>query len=421
MKLTNENYCATVVRLNSAIPINGADKIVLFSILGESVIMSKDTDLTKLYLMFPSGTCINPLVLQTLNLYNDASLNEDKTKKGYFSKKGIVKSVTLKGVISTAFVLPVESLSFLGKIEVKEGDKFNEINGVEVCYKYEAPINVHTDAPKEFKDRKVLKLKDVIINNQFHFHDDTAHFGRNIHKFNLSDVIIVTSKLHGSSCILSHVLVNKPLTKFQKLWNKINFLSKYPTKEYGYVWSSGKPKSGLPKGVSTGYINSNQSFYSQDIWKETFDKYKHTLEKGISLYGEIVGSKVQKGYNYGLKAEEIEFYVYRITKVDSFGKVIEFSWQQIKDYCNKYNLLHVEELYFGSYFDLVKDLKEEELLPELSKLWLEKDCVTCSNPKLPDEGVVIRIDGKLEHYSAYKFKSKRFIAHETQQLENETT
>jgi hypothetical protein len=211
--------------------------------------------------------------------------------------------------------------------------------------------------------------------------------------------------------------------------------------EYGNLYSSRTV-------IKNQYINKEATagYYGEDIWGIVDKEVKTKIEPGISLYGEIVGflpsgKAIQHGYDYGCKQEakgfkpedyqapEHKFLVYRITYTKPDGNVIEFSWQQIKNYCQKYQLEHVKELYFGKAknhtwngdWDDMINIEEpwrEMFFKDLSHSWnLEKDCNYSAN-KVPAEGIVVRKDG-LETYSAYKLKSKRFLEKESKQLDEE--
>ena len=138
----------------------------------------------------------------------------------------------------------------MGKIsgKLKVGDTFTHIGDIEICRKYVTPVK-QTGTPGQ-KQPKENKMKELLIDNQFRFHTDTAHFARSLESFKPETEIIVTRKYHGSSLILSHVLINKKLNWFEKLIDKI---VKLPTSEYGYVFSSGKPKSKIVKGIRKDY------------------------------------------------------------------------------------------------------------------------------------------------------------------------
>ena len=443
MKLTvydhSVNYTCTVIKLPVKQKVEGLDNLVRVEVFGNSCLIGKDSDPDDLYLFFPAESCLSAEFLSKNNLYRECQLNVDVSKKGFFDQSGRVKAVKFKGVISSGFVIPVASLIELFSFgdthyiqsAIKAGDDFNEIDGVEICRKYVSKGSATPALPGSKADRenKVNNaLKDLLIPNQFRFHSDTTHLAKNLHAFTHDDIILISDKWHGSSCILSKVLINKKLNWFQKLLNRLG--GKIPTTEYGYVYSSGKPKSSLPKGCVSEdnvdkYLNKGQEYYSSNIWKKAFEDYKHALEDGITIYSELVGfteggSAIQKGYDYGCEPGQYKMVVYRITYTKPNGSVIEFSWQQIKDYCKKYELETVKELYFGQLNNWgVSNSEMSEFMEDFfntiqGRYNMEKIDQYCKN-KVPAEGLVVRRDG-LSTYSAYKLKSKKFLAHETEDL-----
>lgn len=444
MKLTkydhSVNYTCTVIKLPTKQKVDGLDNLVRVEVFGNSCLVGKDSDPDDLYLFFPAESCLSETFLYKNNLYRECQLNANTGEKGFFEQSGRVKALKMRGVISSGFVIPASSLLDLFAqgdahyiySELKVGDEFNEIEGVEICRKYVSKNTITAALPgsKQAKQDKVNnKLKDLIVPNQFRFHSDTTHLAKNLHIFSKDDIILISDKWHGSSCILSKVLINKKLTWFQKLLNKLggNILDK----EFGYVYSSGKPKSNLPKGVLQ--LDEVQTFksetgdcYTSNIWKKAFEDYKHTLEDGITIYSELVGfteggAAIQKGYDYGCGDGEYKMLVYRITYTKPDGSVIEFSWQQIKDYCKKYELDTVKELYFGNLPNWnSSNIEIGELmgyfLETLQTAYnMEKQDPYCTS-KVPAEGLVVRIDGK-PTYSAFKIKAKKFLAHETKDLD----
>ena len=144
----------------------------------------------------------------------------------------------------------------------------------------------------------------------------------------------------------------------------------------------------------------------------------------MTFYYEIVGflpngGAIQKDYDYGCEANKHAIYIYRITQTNIDGKVFEFSARQVQDFCKKNGLNVVPELYYGyakEFSDerLNKENWEIKFLETIKNKYNEKDCFMCSN-KVPEEGVVVRIEG-LE-CEAYKAKSERFYARETAQFD----
>lgn len=359
-------------------------------------------------LYFVAGTQLSEDVCKFYNLYDNSELNNDTTSKGYISsKRRLVKAVKLHGVISNGILLPLGTLEWLTNYEkFEEGDTFTHVGDIEICKKYVVPTKVSTQVKGE-KQPKANKLKDLIIDNQFRFHHETEHFARNLHLFNDNTEVIITRKKHGSSLILSHVLINTKLNWFQKLMNR--FGAGIPTTEYGFIYSSGKPKSRLPKGIKSEDVDWNSptnSFYSDDIWEKAYQLHEDKVEKGITIYAEIVGKGIQgDAYTYGF---DYEIFVYRITQTNVDGNVYEFSWENVKAYCSKYGLRHVEEYFVGKLSDFGKGI--DDILEGLKTQYLDKSYPDCK----VDEGICIRLR---DTHEIFKLKSPKFIEGESKQLE----
>ena len=427
------NYACQVIKLPPKQAVPGLDKLVKVTHQGNDVLTQKDAKEDILYLFFPAECAISKDYLFWNNEFRDSNFNNDKTVKGYFENTGRVKAIKFKGIISTGYIAPVDTLSVLGieTYKLKEGDEFTHINGVEICKKYRIQ-HIHASTPNtESKFNKKLKRFDRLVPNQFRFHDSTAHLAKNLHQFNPDDIIVITDKWHGSSGVFSNVLVKKELTWLEKIIKKLGF--DILTTRYDRLYSSRTV-------IKNQYINKDQNggYYGEDIWAVVNKQLEDKIEIGITLYGEIVGftpsgKAIQKGYDYGCLPPERDyvrtgedprrhkFLVYRITYTKPDGNVIEFTWQQIKNYCKKHNLETVPELYHGTlsgWYD--KNISGglgqiQEAFDLLQKIYLEKDCKYCVN-KVPAEGIVVRIDGQ-DKFSAYKLKSKRFLEFETKELD----
>ena len=416
IKKGSENYTATIIEIKEIYDIPNADFIKRVNIFGQDVIVSADVKINDKMILFNSGTKLNPDFCKYNNLYEDKTLNNNTNLKGYINSKNRVRAVKLRGIISDGILLPISSLEYIYQqinLVLNVGDTFTDINEVNICEKYVVPAarngNPGGKAPK------ISKVKDLLIENQFRLHSDTAHFARNLHKFEDNDNIIITRKFHGTSGISSHVLIKRNLNFIERflLWFNINI----PKTEYGYIYSSGKPKSGKPKGIYSSnhllkYDNTEQSFYTENYWLKAFGKLKPFLEKGITLYYEIVGEGIQgNDYTYGF---EHEIFVYRITQTNVDGIVYEFSWEQVKNYCNKYNINYVSEYRKYTYLDLKKEagFNSEDIIQTLTVLYLNKSYGDCK----VDEGICIRNERTNE---IFKLKSSAFILKESSDAENE--
>ena len=289
---------------------------------------------------------------------------------------------------------------------LKVGDEFTHVDNTLICEKYVVPVK--NSNPNQQKAEKKNKLEGVIVDNQFRFHKETEHFVKYQNKFTQETQIVITRKIHGSSLILSNILINKKLSFIDKLLLRLGI--KIAKEEFGFVWSSGKPKSKLPKGVESTtnkWDTPNISYYTSDIWARAYKEIGHCVEKGISIYAEIVGEGIQGAqFTYG---QSYGIHVYRITRTTSEGNVDEFSWSAVKNYCEKYGLNHVQEYFSGKVKELV--VLDENLLEYLQQKYLNKSYPDCKI----DEGVCVRI---VETDEIFKLKSPNFILHESSNQEN---
>jgi len=431
IKENSTNYVCTVVEIKNLFPIEGADKIQRCVVNGNDVVVSKDVKLGDKMLYFVSGTKLNEDYCKYNNLLDKAESNNDTTKKGFISHKQFrVKAIKLRGIVSDGMLMPLESLGFDGNAwdsDLKPGDEFTDINGISICEKYFVPIrNSNPGGKAPSKQPKISRL----VENQFFLHNDTDNLRKNIHKLNANDIIGIHYKKHGTSAVFGNVLVKKNLKWYEKLAKKLG-LNVIDT-HYDIVYSSRKV-------VKNEYLNPNQDggFYGEDIWGVVAKEINHLIPKNWTLYGEILGytpsgAFIQDGFDYGCQKGEHKFYVYKISVVNPDGQVIYLTDKQIQEWCEKVGLLFKDTfIYYGmvdsifesrEYMDwdvLVRDQEydswKENLLAFLEFKYNEKDCYMCVN-KVPEEGIILRIE-KLEHYEAYKLKSKRFILGESEAQE----
>lgn len=434
IKENSTNYVCTVVEIKNLFPIEGADKIQRCNVNGNDVVVSKDVKLGDKMLYFVSGTRLNSDYCKYNNLLDRAEDNADATKKGFISYKQFrVKAIRLRGIVSDGMLMPLESLGFDGSAwdsDLKVGDEFTDINGVSICEKYFVPSrnsNPGGKAPTKHNQPKISRL----VENQFFLHNDTDNLRKNIHKINPNDIISIHYKKHGTSAVYGNVLVKKNLKWYEKLAKKLGV--NVVDTGYDLVYSSRKV-------VKNEYLNPNQDggFYGEDIWGVVAKEIKDLVPKNWTLYGEILGytpsntaiqSMGGKNFDYGCQRGQHKFYVYKISVVNPDGKVIYLTDKQIEEYCEKVGLLYKDTfIYYGKARDMfnlkynyndepenseLSNIKEwrEQFLEILETTYNEKDCYMCVN-KVPEEGIILRVE-KLEHYEAYKLKSKRFVLGES--------
>ena len=438
-KPKNSNYCATVVEIKTLIPLEKCDNVQAAIIMGNQVVVSKDIKIGDIGLFFPVETELSKEYLSNNNLYRKPELNIDSKQKGYFEENGRIRCVKFRGHKSEGLFMPYESVfPFLKDSPILSsedgdilnvGDEFDELNGTLICQKYVIKTNRTPGQPGSKKSKIDKKFESKLVENQFRFHTDTSMLYKNLHRIEPNSLIQISYKLHGTSGISSYVLCKRNITKRERFGAFIhNIYTNIVTfgknkfiitdTHYDYLYSSRKV-------IKNQELNPNaQHYYSEDIWGIAHKELEPFLQKGMTFYYEIVGylpngGAIQKDYDYGYEQGKYGIYIYRITSTNIDGKVIEFSAKQVQDFCKKNGLNSVPELYYGYAKDLFTyqninnpsdDDWRNEFLNYIKFKYNEKQCFMCSN-KVPEEGVVIRIEG-LE-IEAYKQKSNRFYERET--------
>jgi hypothetical protein len=420
-----KNYLAKIVKLSNVRKHSNADKLQCVTIDGCNVVTGMDAKDGDLYVYFPVESALNKEYLSWSNSFEKKEMNADKEQKGFFNLHGRVRAIRLRSERSEGYIVPVKNISDWltvkteKKVVIDENYvdvEFDYFADVQICEKY---VNLNSlrqqNLAAKKADKKVAK-QSKIVEGQFRFHVDTEHLAKNTQNISPSDVISLTKKLHGTSFVVGNVLCKKPLNWYEKILKKfgVNVVDTH----YDLLYSSRK----VIKNKYNDNSNNNH-YYSYDIWGEVAKFLEPYLTEGISFYGEIVGftkdgGYIQKGFDYGCEPGEFKVFIYRITFTNPSGKVFEFSARQSKEYCNKFGLNYVPELFYGYakyLFDIPTDQHwNQNFLQRITEEYLEKDCDMCVN-KVPDEGIVLRKETL--DIDLYKHKSFRFKEYESKQLD----
>lgn len=432
------NYLSRVVKINEFTPHPNPEvtRMKVAHIEGYSICVGIDEQ-PGLYVYFPTLSQLNPQLLQYLNLYSDKELNRNpEDKPGFFSKNGRVKAIKLKGLPSEGFLLPFSHLQawIMDSVNIElpeqeDGTEFDEAehNGKTfwISKKYIVPTQVDSsDKKPKSKYDKNLKKFNRIRDDQFHFHYDTVLLRKCPHVIQPNDIIHISSKWHGTSGISAYVLCHQKLNWKQKI---AKWLTGESFDAYDYIYSSRSviKNKYLNKEVTGGY-------YGCDVWAEADKVLRPFLEKGMTLYYEIVGflptgNYIQKNYDYGCvppknkedykEGENFKIYIYRVTTTNIEGRIHEWSAHEVQIWCKKNSLRPVTEFYYGYAKDLYKDLAPAEhwtenflqRLADDKNFFMEQNSPECNN-KVPHEGIVIKKENMVSE--AWKLKCFKFLGKE---------
>jgi hypothetical protein len=412
----SKNYTAQIVRLHNTQKLEGLDNLVGASIQGNLALIAKDYPVGELYIFFPSGCYLSDKFIGFNNLFRENTLNQDINKKGFFEPNCRVKAVKFRGHKSTALLCPIAYLSFIGVdiSTLKEGDEFNEIDGVFICRKYILPFKGTASQAKK------VKLLDEIIDSRFlPEHMGTDMLLKYLNHLDLNDYIVISTKLHGTSARVGHTLTKRKLSLFERIAKF--FGCKVQDEEYNYVVGSHH----VIKSLNFQTLSGKNHFYSEDLWSKVSEEFfKGKLLKSEIVYYEIIGKdytgkEIQKDYAYGLNKPDV--YVYRISHITPEGVEIDLSWRQVKARCNEMGVKYVPDIWDGKLNDYCKiyglldwDDNGKEIWRDNLQKWIVAhylDKPSSLDKSVIEEGICLRREA-YPRPKIYKVKSPLFYIHE---------
>lgn len=410
-------YKAVITNLKNIRPHPDADRVQLATCWGSQVVVGLDHVEEELGVYFPSDGQLSHEFTSKNNLYRKSEMNEDTTKQGYFEENRRVRAQTFRGTISDGMWLPIESVLRMQKNPTKHswkhGDEVSEVDGILICQKYISPETLKQQA----KQKEGAKKKAKTSSRMFKKHYSTDHFVRALPGLDLSEVVTITEKLHGTSARTAFIKIDEESGE-HSWWENIFLKIGLPVKAK-WIYVNGSRRVDLfPKKK-----NKFTQFHDPNLRDRAGDVFKDLLYKGETVFYEIVGHEpsgkfimgsgenksVSKEFakkwgnktqwTYGNKSKEHSIFVYRITMTNEDGKVAEYSWEAVKQRCEDWGIDHVPELWRGRLDEISENY--EDVYEYIKKEYSEgKSEVTDEHIK---EGVCIRYRDK-----SMKLKSDQF-------------
>lgn len=434
------NYLAKVIEIKEFTkhPNPKVERLKCCKVDGFNIITGIDSE-PGLYIYFPVMSKINSQFLSYNNLFRHKELNVNPdTNPGYFEDNGRVTIIKLQGVVSEGFLINANALqnfivdNFNLELKLEHGTEFDTIEHegkeVKLVSKYKvqnAPGSQRTGYDKSTHSAKKF---NKIIEGQFRFHYETTIIRKCPWVITPEDIIHISEKVHGTSFISANVLCKTELNWKQKI---AKFLTHEEFKKYDNVYSSRKVIKN-----PTYNPEVNGGYYGCDVYGKANEIIAPKLDKGMTIYGEIVGFTpngmyIQKNYDYGCVAPSDDSYIYdrnfklkiyRITLTNIDGIVHEFSTQEVQTWCKEHDLVPITQYYYGKAGDLYPDLIQDtewsekfiEKLANDANFNMELNSPTCNN-KVPHEGIVIKIENMKSQ--AFKLKCFAFLNKEQKDLD----
>ncbi len=163
------------------------------------------------------------------------------------------------------------------------------------------------------------------------------------------EMVVITQKLHGTSARYGYF----PRPTVSLLDKARKWLGLLP--EWHFCWGSRRAQIQAKPGQShPGFSSEAQGVNFGDVYTKIAvqENLRFKLPKGYSVYGEIVGWGIQKGFLYNCGKDEHNFYVYDVMKD---GKYLDY--KEAVMFCDSYGLNIVPLLYIGPYSKAEVDSK----------------------------------------------------------------
>ena len=353
--MENNNSVCYIAAINEINPIEGADNIELAVVGGWNCITKKGEQKIGDLVMVATTDAIVPF-----------ELSEKMGVTNYLRKGGRVRTVKLRGVYSECLIIPIQHIPFMENYY--DGKDMMKVMDI---YKYEPPVKM-----VQLAGGKKIRYQD---NPNFHVYYKFPNLKNVPNMFTEEDTVEITRKIHGTNARYGIVKKAK-LTIWDRL--KISLAKKVKPEwkwaEYEFVVGSHNVEKG----------SDSNGFYDTNVWYEIEKKYNikqklwdyvkssdyDIIGDGITLYGEIYGAGIQKGYDYGLK--EIEFVGFDVKEEGEYLDPIN-SKLLIEHILE---LPYVEQLYYGRWSQEVQD---KYVFNNYIK-----------GTKVPEEGIVIKHQSK---------------------------
>lgn len=343
-----------------------ADKLEIATVYGFQVIIKKDSYKIGDKVIYVPIDSILPQNLEDFLFPPDAKVKLTKHR---------VRQIRLRKVASQGMLISPEDIkSVYGFTPNKLEDDYKDMLHIT---KYEPP------APKFQSEmggagRKVKPLE----NPNFHKYNGLDNIKWFPTLFKEGELVVMQEKIHGTNARAAKL----PFAA-NTVWKKIKlFVLKLLKRPIPYEFCYGSNNVQLQD--RPGYTG----YYGEDIYGKTFQSVDAAakIKDGETIFGEIYGSGIQKGYNYGCKEGEHKFVLFDVKILQDDGKQRWLGPDEVIAYGKERGFDVVPEVYRGP-FNLA-----------LAKEMTVGDSILAPSQKVR-EGVVVKA---LEGYSDERCSNK---------------
>lgn len=403
---------AIVASLTNVRPHPNADRLQLATVAGYQIVVGLDQKEGDIGVFFYPELQLSEEMCTANDLIDRNDPVTGEKAGGYFARNRRVRAQRLRGEKSEGYWTEFSSFEFTNYDMrlLKEGDLFDQLNGVPICNKYFTPATL-----------KAMANRDRILrqNPCFAKHVETEKFQYSADKIPTGSMIYITEKLHGTSGRYGYVMdsTTTKLKWYQRIRLENRGLKEITTKQYDHLIGTRNTILGKWEG---------EDYYGADPFRQASVKnLEGNLRKGEMIYYEIVGytdgggfimgeqdtsvsKEIKKAYGpkmsytYGCIPGQCKIYVYRITQVNEDGHAVELSWNQVKKRCGELGISYVPEISDPIYYQY--HVKLEDIKDIVEDLMVGSSVLDETHIR---EGVVLRCEqpnGEVEFYKSKSFE-----------------
>lgn len=314
---SGSGYKVPYTKIVDIAPHGNAERLEVATVYGFQVIVGKGKFKAGDKIIYIPIDSILPANLEALLFPADSKVKLNKSR---------VRQIRLRGLASQGMVIsPDEIRSLVNPDYFKDEQDVRSILGVK---KYEPPVRearVNT-GPQNRSAKNPHPL--------FHRYNGLGNIKWFPNMFKDGDQVVIQEKLHGTNARAA-MLPFRATTVWKRA---LEILRLAPAIEKCYG-SNMVDKSAI----------GGKGFYGTDIWGEVFKKLDvfSKLKLGESVFGEIVGPGIQKGYSYGLK--EHTFVLFDVKVIESDGNQKWLSPDEVEAFAKERGFVLVPILYKGPF------------------------------------------------------------------------
>lgn len=328
MTQEGSTFKVPLTRIKNITPHNNADALEVAWVYGFQVIVSKNKYKVGDRVVYVPIDSILPHKLES-KLFPEGSKIKLTNAR--------VRQIKIRGLASQGMLIDPEDVRHVVNTDYVQDE--HDIKDMLGITKYEPPTPKfqQINAGKPGLGRKQLAHPD------FHSYNGIDNVKWYPDKFEDKQVI-VQEKLHGTNCRVAKLpfRTNTLLKKVKK------FLGLAP--KYENLYGSNR--------VDITNASSYKGYYGEDIYGACLKKCDafNKVKPNETVFGEIIGPKIQSGYEYGLK--EHEFVIFDVKILDeSTGKQTWMNPEEVEKYAKERGFKHVPVLYKGPFnLSLCKEL-----------------------------------------------------------------